>query len=609
MTIRARLGLIAVSVLAAVVCLPAAQQTQEPTQTISGRVVDGTTGEPIAGAEVTYNIIIGSGDDAYVRGDFTPLTTTGADGAFVAPGLPTGAIHLALRKEGYAGGVGYLAPDDGGNAWRFLTLAPGEHARNLVLKLWRYATIRGVLLDDGGDPVIGASVHAVRRRYYAGEATVSGTGGLGMFRTDDRGRYELQRIVPGEYFVVAPAPPLASTLPRLSPTRNEPWHLTVFHPASMTMAGAIPIKVNAGDVIEGINLTVPIVSPSRALSIAGRLGGPAERIGVAAVRLVPADAPPELWSYESQWTETNEQGAFRFNGVRPGSYRLLVRDFPDVENVATFSRTLICRNDRGGEAFAAMCGPIPRLPDQPTLWADVPVALESRSLEDVLVPLQAGARIRGRVVFEGGSARPSADHLPLTLAIVTPVPSVAGELTRIPQARVEADGTFTSIGLPPGTYGMSWSTSTPAVTGWHAEQVHVSGVERLRGTIDLGTSDLTDVVITVADRRAEITGVVNDRRGEPTWEARVIVLPRDQQRWQRPSGYTADAILFPTPLDRHGRFSLQVRPGDYLVAAISSVPPEGVSKEFLQSLIPLAQRVQVTRGQKIDLALRVLPAP
>ena len=46
------------------------------------------------------------------------------------------------------------------------------------------------------------------------------------------------------------------------------------------------------------------------------------------------------------------------------------------------------------------------LPNLPTLWADTPVVVGDRNLDEAIVTLQTGFRIRGRIEFEGAAQKP-----------------------------------------------------------------------------------------------------------------------------------------------------------------------------------------------------------
>jgi hypothetical protein len=95
-------------------------------------------------------------------------------GAFVIDLAPSGRVSLQAGATGFA------------PAETELRLAPGEHARDVVLRLERPLGVTGHVTDaDTGAPIAGARVRAVRMRGMR-EA------GFGSAKTDAEGRFELR---------------------------------------------------------------------------------------------------------------------------------------------------------------------------------------------------------------------------------------------------------------------------------------------------------------------------------------------------------------------------------------------------------------------------------
>ena len=95
--------------LIAVVCLasPIGLLSQAPAATgvIAGRVVDGTTGQPIAGAAVRIGRAPAQPGQANPPTPLPPYgVQTNAEGQFVFPGLAAGAYTLTSQAAGYLTG-------------------------------------------------------------------------------------------------------------------------------------------------------------------------------------------------------------------------------------------------------------------------------------------------------------------------------------------------------------------------------------------------------------------------------------------------------------------------------------------------------------------------
>jgi len=236
---------------------PAAQgaPTTPPKSTalILGQVIDGSTGQPISEAivtlrptapgargggaaaaaglgaaigEMTGNAAMSEAmAAAMARAAGTGTATreqrllTGGDGRFVFHSLPPGLFQLSVNLNGYASSLasagsglmtlglamaGGAAP--GATANTSYTLREGEHLGDVKLRLWKYASVNGTVLDDGGEPAVGITVQAMRRIMTGGRARYmpAGTG-----RTDDRGVYRVASLLPADYLIVVPQTQLA----------------------------------------------------------------------------------------------------------------------------------------------------------------------------------------------------------------------------------------------------------------------------------------------------------------------------------------------------------------------------------------------------------------
>src|SRR5689334_23039246 len=94
----------------------AAAQTPAPppaaTGFILGRVIDGTTGRPVAGATVTL-----APPPPQSSGGTSPRVLTSGDGYFLFAGLPRGGYTISATKGGYVPGAsGKLQPSGTGQS-------------------------------------------------------------------------------------------------------------------------------------------------------------------------------------------------------------------------------------------------------------------------------------------------------------------------------------------------------------------------------------------------------------------------------------------------------------------------------------------------------------
>ena len=257
-------------------------------RTLEGVVVDGASGEPLAGARVVFGAWEKGDlawDDGSLRGmvDFQELVTD-AGGTFrVREGEPG---TLFVQRSGYAR----------------LALTPAEWGReladtgDLTVALEPASGLSGVLYEDGKPSKRGFLV-LYRRSSEAGTRPREWIGNLDR---DDDGRFRAADLAPGDYC--------------LEHWRETPGKRT----AGLSVQRLIRLERAREEVVEfGADLG--------ALSFQGRLLGPEGKpLDRARLTLRP-DFP---WAYtEMAATVTLErEGRFHFLGLRPGTYRLEAAD-------------------------------------------------------------------------------------------------------------------------------------------------------------------------------------------------------------------------------------------------------------------------------------------
>jgi hypothetical protein len=166
------------------------------------------------------------------------------------------------------------------------------------------------------------------------------------------------------------------------------------------------------------------------LSVSGRVIFEAPR-RPGMLRLVPRDVAPSLEAVEGFTAYPDADGHFSLTQVPPGDYRLRGSHFPPVPRGG--AATLYGEVIQVGKPFLAP-------PDLPTLVADMPLSL-TRSVDDLVVTLQPGAHIVGRVLIDGLSALPRPHPLAGTGLPIFQAHADEGDINiRIPTAGVDAEG-------------------------------------------------------------------------------------------------------------------------------------------------------------------------
>jgi hypothetical protein len=196
--------------------------------------------------------------------------------------------------------------------------------------------------------------------------------------------------------------------------------------------------------------------------------------------------------------------------------------------------------------------------------------------------------ISGRVSFEGSAPQ---DGVRLQLRL-TPA-----------QAGLTASSMLTSLSI----VGLSVVLPGPTVGSmlpWSVKSIATGGRDVADAVLEVRPGEnLTDVVITLSDAMASISGVVYDSAGRTSSELSLLVFSADRAQWF----VNSRRLRAPIRAASDGRFTFTGLPaGDYYLAAVNDVEPNGwFSPEFLDQLIASAVKITVGDGEKKVQDLRI----
>jgi uncharacterized protein (DUF2141 family) len=640
---RAPAVLIVAALMAAVPDLSRAQPPPSPplargTGLIVGQVVDAVTGKGIAGSIVTLG------------GSRRVLAT--ASGQFAFTGLPAGSHALTASKSGYLDGAfGMHRP---GGASVPIKLEDAERRGDIVIRLWRPASITGVVVDEAGEPLIGIQVTAVRRTTTGGRRRFASAG---TTHTDDRGVYRLARLAPGDYVVgmmssqvsvphsvvrqyeeslagsiggvLDPSRTnLVSNLFQIGGTsvisgmdsrqvgdqslamnRNTPTpppiagtrvlvYPAVYWPSATAPAAATIVTVGPAQERGGVDLHVKPVPTARVSGTVASAGGAAAGLPV---RLVAAGAEELGRPADVAGTLTDPSGAFTFAAVPAGDYALKIVQTPRMpESTAAPTTIQIGSGTVVSSSFAAN-PTLPAMPTEPTMWAALPITVADSEVAGVNLVLQPGIRVSGRVEFDGAAERPTPDQLARILVVVEPVDGVIDRVQN-PPGRADAKGNFTTFGVPAGRYVVR--VPLPP-SGWTFKGAFRGDRDISESPLDLDSGDIGDVVLAFTDRPASLSGSVEMTPQLARDGVAVIVFPADAKGWVDVA--PSSRRLRQVAVSDTGSFEIAALPaGAYYVAAIrEAAAADWADPKILESLASAAAHVQIGDGEKATQTVRV----
>ena len=533
---------------------------------VLGKVLDGPGGAGIADAVV----------QVYSR-QAGPVSAVWTDalGQFVFFNVPDGTYELMASKPGYVrGNYGQRAPQERG---REFVVSGARAPSPITISVWKAGEITGRVTDENGEPLAGWPVQVMAK--FARGGRVQWVAQASGVVTDDRGRYRVGDIYPGDYLLMVK--PAISALESNGEVRS---YAPLIHPAASTISTGIPFTIAVREEIAGMDFRVRSVVAHR---IAGRITGSAAPAGLT-VRLTAwdDDAAPEL---ELGRTRTGRTGEFVFPAVPQGVYRVAAWNRDDPANGSV---GVALADDYGGTIGGAV--ELLRPPH-----AFLRVVVSDTDLTSISIPLPGMVEIVGRYVFRGTTPPSSQVVKGVTAFVSTP----AGDIVGTP--RTTETGTF-RLSVAPGAYLVGPPESP---SGWAVDSITVAGRPTLDIPIVVGDGGVSDVVVTFTDKVAEVTGIVRASDGgslPADLEAKVLIFPTDQARWvdfgawpQRIRG----ARVTPT-----GAFTVQGLPaGDYFMIAMSALEA-GDDWQLATNFAKLsraATRVQVPSEGKANTDLRV----
>lgn len=621
-----------------------AQATLPATAVLAGRVLDAGGNTPVAHAVVT---VTGGGGIRRAKVD--------AQGRFVFTRMPAGPVTIGVIARGYLpGAFGQQRPE---GASRPLTLEQDERMQDATIRLWPSASISGTVTDEVGE-AMGATVQVWRRAVSAGHWRLVYTGHTGV--TDARGRYRISGLPPGEYALVITS--MTSSLPSAlltmaagartmdeasraefsrvagtngtfgyvsdlsqgfpttrvgdvllqggtGPTALDGTSVDVFpttwYPSAPTPAGAVIITLAAGEQRLAADLTMTL---TRIRRITGTVMGPDGPMAWLQLRLIPSalgDIGAEVstslsQSFNTAMAATDGNGAFTILGVPPGDYILRAlttpRPIPEPPAPATAIRTA-----DGMTQNVQAAGPRlpPLLSREPAFWTQTPVSVGDRDVTDLLVMMNPGVRLHGRVVFEGAAQQPAGDAL---RAIRVSLEPADGRMVWYPtsyQAQIDAAGEFYSSGLTAGRYLVRVDTPPP---GWTLKSAMVGGRDVSDVPVVLDDSDVQGLVLTFTDTPSVVRGTVRDAQGAPDDDAAVVVFPK-QGPWTN-LGSRPRRVRLIRP-GRAGTFSIAgLPPGTYAVVAVSDAEvTHWQDPAFLSAMARVASEVTVVDKNSVTIDL------
>jgi hypothetical protein len=521
-----------------------AQPAAPPSGTIAGIVLDTGSNAPIRRAVVTLSTVEARPQDA--------VAWTDASGRFAFGYLPPGGYELRVTKNGYQSVVyGAETPRRPPGT---VQLAAGEVRGDIVFRLQLVITILGSVVGEGGEPLPGISITAMRwgwqrqkRRLLSGPSV----------RSDAAGRYRLTGLAPGRYAIVASqlgGPPIQLQSESVAGQPQQPYSYgSQYYPGTDRAESASQLSVEPGHEYSEIDF---VLSARPIPSVQGKIVPPP---GVSMFEQLSINVSREDLANRMNLGVGVSQPdfAFHFNQIQPGSY------------------VFVAQGTAGGRLYRGMQA----------------VEVPSEGVPDLAIPLQPSIDLAGSVSVEG----PDAAKFPASFVSLVPGDNIP--FTRPPlRATVNKDGTFKIAAVPPGIWDIN---AGPVPPGGYIKSMRLGDQDVLTEEMVIEPSTQTPLKIVISTRAAAIQGDVTSN-GQPV---RALVLLAPEPRWRHVLSFYRTVSA-----DANGHFEIKnAAPGAYQLYAFDELDRESIQDpEFLKPFETVGVTVTLREGENSPRQLSVI---
>jgi hypothetical protein len=321
---------------------------------------------------------------------------TDDEGRFAFANLPPGRYSLTAEKAGYVKTY-YGSRRPGRPPGTPVAMLAGQPAPSVVIRVLRGAVIAGTVRDQFGSPVASSQVTVKQPIVINGQRRMIDVPNLLVpnATTDDRGRYRIYGLPPGEYTVYSGGGgPVYSgvretnavdveaalremkgvgTPARPSPPQPEPRQVSMhagYLPGVPDVASAQLVTLAAGEERTGADIVTRLVRSMRVEGMAlGPGGAPMQNVSVAIVNA----GDGTLWGSPGL-VRPGADGRFVLPPLTPGHYALIGRA---GENGAGEEETL-----RSGMLYSGQ----------------VEFVLNDQDLSGIVLPFERGVSVSGRIM-------------------------------------------------------------------------------------------------------------------------------------------------------------------------------------------------------------------
>lgn len=281
---------------------------------LEGTAVNSLDGQALSGVHISLIGISATG----IRDAYGAMSDPA--GHFSIGSVPPGMYILFTEKRGFL----HVETKKSGIPLPSVGLKAGEHKADFKLEMTPRAVITGRVVDESGDPVENAQVHA--QPVSKDSEPIALTFGEDFTRTDDHGAFRISGP-PGKFYIRAtPGESSLKGPPEIRLDSSVDIEYTnTFYPSAASEEQAAPVEAKAGAEVSGIEIrlvrqvrkTAPTLTVSGAVH--GYPTGPNWQQHTN-VWLARGEKPDDLNDRNDRNPE--KDGSFALRELEPGFYRM-----------------------------------------------------------------------------------------------------------------------------------------------------------------------------------------------------------------------------------------------------------------------------------------------
>jgi len=551
-----------------------------PKFTVKGRVVFDNTGRPVRRAQISL-IQLPSTRSAGERS-----SATDRDGRFVIDEVPTGAYFAMVNLPGIISPLAFMSLTDRGPSENYDLKAIREYCTevivdggdvNVTVHARRGGAISGTITYSDGEPAIDAQVAIIRRTGKKVTRVLTGFSAAAFLslRTDDRGRYRIAGIPPGEYVVSAAE---TNTSPNTRRGRDDFFGglfssdalLVTYYGGGSRIDDATKLEVTGGSEANDIDISLQDATPH---TVSGSVIAKLDRVPLPGATLSIRMRDQGSWfGSDTQQLSSDNQGTWVFDGVPDGTYVITVEPPTNFPVTGANTNPGVTYDDDG----------LPQRRDVPTrkfVRYEMEITVSGSDLIVDPIALAEGASISGTVEMPRKSDDSSPYYVQITWRYEGEPPEGYGNST------VTGDGTFTAEGLHAGkVYLNALAGYNNLNSSMYVKSITLNGVDLRQKPLTISEGQtIRNVRIVIAENPAKGSIKLTDAEGKPLPAKRVAVVPVDEGRWL----FSSEIVEGTT--DTRGIVNFSAAPGEYLVivaAANDLWPPnaEAIRQRGISSM-------------------------